>query len=116
MYAPYMAYAGGQGAITSEQAIVLLVVFSEPVTGLTTANFQASQILKAVKVWMLFGHWLGLAGKRTLRGERYGAQAATGDLLILPPGHPNSCVLLRHSHSLICGALLKASGKQCLSM
>jgi len=40
LYAPYMAVSGSQGAVTSEQNVVLLAVFSEAVSGLTTANFK----------------------------------------------------------------------------
>ena len=40
IYAPYMVFSGGQGAITSQQNVVLLIVFSEAVQGLATTNFQ----------------------------------------------------------------------------
>ena len=42
LYAPYVAFSGSQGAITSEQNVALLAVFSEAVTGLSASNFKAS--------------------------------------------------------------------------
>ncbi len=40
LYAPYMAFSGSQGAVTSEQNVALLAVFSEAITGLSTSNFK----------------------------------------------------------------------------
>ena len=42
LYAPYMAFSGSQGAVTSEQNVALLAVFSEAITGLSTSSFKAS--------------------------------------------------------------------------
>ncbi|KAL3162994.1 hypothetical protein ABBQ32_009426 [Trebouxia sp. C0010 RCD-2024] len=41
-FAPYMPYSGSQGLVTSEQNVVLLLVWSEPVTGLTPNSFSVS--------------------------------------------------------------------------
>lgn len=42
IYAPYMAVSGDEGAVTNQQAVTLVIVFSEAVSGLTTSNFKAS--------------------------------------------------------------------------
>jgi hypothetical protein len=42
LFSTYMAYAGGGGVITSQQSVVLVLVFTEPVTGLTPKSFQVS--------------------------------------------------------------------------
>ena len=42
LYAPYMPYSGDQGLVTGEQDVVLLLVWSEPVTGLTANSFSVS--------------------------------------------------------------------------
>ena len=42
LYAPYMAVSGEQGPVTSDQNVALVIVFSEAVTGLTTANFKVN--------------------------------------------------------------------------
>ena len=39
-YAAYMAASGDQGPVTAEQNAVVVAVFSEPVTGLSTASFR----------------------------------------------------------------------------
>lgn len=39
---PYTIYSGSQGLITSDQNVVLALVFSEPVTGLTANSFSIS--------------------------------------------------------------------------
>lgn len=41
-FAPYMPYSGSQGLVTSEQNVVLLLVWSEPVTGLAPNSFSVS--------------------------------------------------------------------------
>ena len=38
----YMPYSGSEGLVTSEQNVVLLLVWSEPVTGLTPNSFSVS--------------------------------------------------------------------------
>lgn len=48
MYAPYMAFSSAQGAITSQQAVTLVIVFSEAVSGLTASNFQAGLLPQSV--------------------------------------------------------------------
>lgn len=40
LYAAYTATSGDQGAVTSEQDVVAVAVFSEPVTGLSPASFK----------------------------------------------------------------------------
>jgi hypothetical protein len=42
MYAPYMAFSSDYGAITSEQSCVLVVVFAEPVSGLSANQFKVT--------------------------------------------------------------------------
>ena len=42
MISPYLTYSGDQGLVTSEQDVVLLLVFSEPVNGLTASSFSIS--------------------------------------------------------------------------
>lgn len=39
---PYTVFSGSQGLITDEQNVVLALVFSEPVTGLTASSFSIS--------------------------------------------------------------------------
>lgn len=39
---PYAVYSGDQGLISSDQDVILILVFSEPVTGLTAASFSVS--------------------------------------------------------------------------
>ena len=39
---PYAVYSGDQGLITSDQDVILVLVFSEPVTGLTAGSFSVS--------------------------------------------------------------------------
>lgn len=46
LYAPYMAFSGSQGAVTNDQNVALLAVFSEAVTGLSTSNFKACPSLQ----------------------------------------------------------------------
>lgn len=41
-FAPYMPYSGSEGLVTSEQDVVLLLVWSEPVTGLSPTSFSVS--------------------------------------------------------------------------
>ena len=40
LFAAYMATSGDQGPITGEQNAVAVAVFSEPITGLSTASFK----------------------------------------------------------------------------
>ena len=42
MFSPYMPYSGEQGLVTTDQNVVLLLVFSEPVTGLAASSFSIS--------------------------------------------------------------------------
>ena len=42
LFAPYMPFSGSQGLVTAEQDVVLLLVWSEPVTGLTANSFSVS--------------------------------------------------------------------------
>ncbi len=42
MFSPYMPYSGEQGLVTNDQNVVLLLVFSEPVNGLTASSFSIS--------------------------------------------------------------------------
>ena len=42
MYTPYMSFSSDSGAITDQQNCVLILVFSEPVTGLDASQFQIS--------------------------------------------------------------------------
>lgn len=42
MYAPYMAFSSDGGALTSEQSCVLIIVFTEPITGLATSHFKVT--------------------------------------------------------------------------
>ncbi|KAK9817300.1 hypothetical protein WJX72_012366 [[Myrmecia] bisecta] len=42
LYSAYMASSGDQGLVTSQQNVVLLAVFSKPITGLTTASFTVT--------------------------------------------------------------------------
>jgi hypothetical protein len=42
MFSPYMPYSGEQGLVTTDQNVVLLLVFSEPVNGLTASSFSIS--------------------------------------------------------------------------
>ncbi len=43
MYAPYMAVSSEGGALTSQQAIALVIVWAEPITGLATSQFKVCQ-------------------------------------------------------------------------
>ena len=40
LFAAYMATSGDQGPVTGEQNAVAVAVFSEPITGLSTASFK----------------------------------------------------------------------------
>lgn len=42
MFSAYMAFSSDQGLITSQQSVVLILVFTEPVTGLATTSFSVS--------------------------------------------------------------------------
>ncbi|EIE20927.1 hypothetical protein COCSUDRAFT_54280 [Coccomyxa subellipsoidea C-169] len=42
MYAPYVAVSSEGGALTSQQAIALVIVWAEPITGLATSQFKVS--------------------------------------------------------------------------
>ncbi len=42
MFSPYMSYSGEQGLVTTDQDVVLLLIFSEPVNGLSTSSFSIS--------------------------------------------------------------------------
>ena len=42
MYAPYMAISSDGGALTSQQACALVIVWAEPVTGLAASQFKVS--------------------------------------------------------------------------
>ncbi len=40
LYAPYMAMSSDGGALTSQQAVALVMVWSEPTVGLATNQFK----------------------------------------------------------------------------
>ena len=42
LYAPYVAFSGELGAVTAEQSVVVVAVFSEPVAGLAPSQFAVS--------------------------------------------------------------------------
>jgi hypothetical protein len=45
-----MSISGGQGAITSDQNVVILAVFSEAISGLTTSNFLVSSLVQRLPI------------------------------------------------------------------
>ena len=73
MFAPYMAHASDLGAVTSEQNVVVLVVFSEPVTSLTAAAFTVTGPASGAQV----------SGVKLLRGTSTYYHAAVS----LPPSY-----------------------------
>ena len=70
LYSAYMSASGDMGLATSEQNAILLAVFSEPVTGLSTQSFQVTgppsstvQALKPVAGTLTYYHVvIGLPG------------------------------------------------------
>eukprot|EP00884_Botryococcus_braunii_P011529 jgi/Botrbrau1/20377/Bobra.0006s0040.1 len=54
IYGPYMTAAGSQGAVTGDQNAVLVLAFSEPIAGLSSASFSVSgptaATVKAIKL------------------------------------------------------------------
>lgn len=40
LYGPYLGYSGDAGAITDEQSVAVVAVFSEPVTGVDARSFS----------------------------------------------------------------------------
>ncbi len=70
LFSAYMSASGDMGLVTSEQNAILLAVFSEPVTGLSTQSFQVTgppsstiQALKPVAGTLTYYHVvIGLPG------------------------------------------------------
>lgn len=42
LYGPYLSYSGDAGAVTDQQSVVVVAVFSEPVTGMSASSFTVT--------------------------------------------------------------------------
>ena len=99
LFSAYMSTSGDLGLVTAEQNAILLAVFSEPVTGLSTQSFQVTgppsstiQALKPVAGTLTYYHVV-----IALPGDYYGN--VTVSLTVSP-----SVFLSRPDASWVCQA------------
>lgn len=96
LYAPYVAFSGELGAVTAEQSVVIVAVFSEPVLGLAPSQFAVAGPAGAAVTALKLLH--GTASYYHLLLQLPGAYAGQVTLSYVVSIPPGPC-----AHAAACG-------------